>query len=188
MRGAWKPTSGGCVMESGEFFCRPCREAIVLRIYQVVDPIDHAAPPPHPRDSTESLRLEDALELRVGVMQPDEHALEGRWWVFPEVRAPLDPRGRAARYVQRFGDRRSRGPLTLIQQEPLAETRGDRHGVHELRIRRRDLGPGRYRVVFRARDTTRVRGDRYPWVLRDEHGLLESERAWWIEVPGEGGR
>ncbi len=44
------------------------------------------------------------------------------------------------------------------------------------------MEPGRYRVVCRAVDDTRISGDRYPWVLKDDHGLLESERAWWVKV------
>src|SRR6185436_1254844 len=32
-RGAWKPTTGGCVMEHGRYYCPVCREAMVLAIY-----------------------------------------------------------------------------------------------------------------------------------------------------------
>jgi hypothetical protein len=45
-----------------------------------------------------------------------------------------------------------------------------------------DLDPGLYRVVCRARDTTEIRGEKTPWVLRDEAGVLESERGWWVQV------
>jgi hypothetical protein len=38
-------------------------------------------------------------------------------------------------------------------------------------------------VICRVKDTTKLRGEKWPWVLKDELGLLESERAWWIEVP-----
>lgn len=182
VRDAFKPTSSGCVMESGEFFCPPCREAIVLRIYSIVDPIDGASPEPHPRDATESLLLEDALEFEVRAMTPAKHQLEATWWVLPESHAPQDPRSRDKRYARRANDRRGRGPLTLIQQSPWAESRGERDGVHTLKLRAKDLEPGRYRVVCRVRDTTQVKGDRHPWVLADENDLLVSERAWWIEV------
>jgi hypothetical protein len=33
-----------------------------------------------------------------------------------------------------------------------------------------------------VRDTTELRGEKFPWVLKDERGLLESERIWWLEV------
>ena len=56
-------------------------------------------------------------------------------------------------------------------------------GSHKLVIAKRDLEPGRYRVICRAKDTTKLRGEKWPWVLKDEHGLLESERGWWIEIP-----
>ena len=42
--------------------------------------------------------------------------------------------------------------------------------------------PGRYRVVCRAVDTTKLRGEKWPWVLSDPHHLLQSERAWWVRV------
>ena len=182
-RDAWKPTSGGCVMESGEFFCEPCREAIVLRIYSLVDPIDSASPEPHTRRHAESLRVEDALEFEVQVLRPDKHDLEVRWWVLPEQQAPQDPRGRDERYRSGFRNRRARGPLSLILHDPVETTRPDRDGVHRLRVKAKDLEPGRHRVVCRVRDTTKMRGERFPWVLRDERGVLESERAWWIDVP-----
>jgi hypothetical protein len=44
------------------------------------------------------------------------------------------------------------------------------------------LEPGRYVVLCRAWDDTEVQGDRHPWVLKDEHGLLESERRWLLQV------
>jgi hypothetical protein len=43
-RGAWKPTSGECVMDHADFFCPVCQEAVVLRIYSLVDPIETSAP------------------------------------------------------------------------------------------------------------------------------------------------
>ena len=55
-------------------------------------------------------------------------------------------------------------------------------GVHEFKVKAKDLEPGRYRVVCRVRDTTLLRGERFPWVLKDENGVLESERAWWVVV------
>jgi hypothetical protein len=37
-------------------------------------------------------------------------------------------------------------------------------------------------VIVRVRDTTELRSERFPWVLLDQHGLLESERGWWVVV------
>ena len=59
---------------------------------------------------------------------------------------------------------------------------GDARGVHVLRLAHEDLEPGRYRITCRARDTTRLRDERFPLVLKDERGLLESERVWWLLV------
>lgn len=191
VRGAWKPTPGGCVMDSGEFFCRPCREALVLRIYGLVDPIDACEPAAHERRSEESIELaaDDELELTVTVLQPEDHDLEARWWVLPEAEAPQGPSSsptRGGRYGRRATDRRGRGKLPALSPEPAHEDDDpDRHGVHAFELDAGDLEPGRYRVVCRVRDTTLVGRDRVPWVLRDEDGLLESERAWWVRVAEE---
>ena len=32
------------------------------------------------------------------------------------------------------------------------------------------------------KDTTELRGEKFPWVLKDDLDLLESERVWWLEV------
>lgn len=183
VRGAWKPTASGCVMLNGEFFCRPCREALVLRIYSIVDPIESTNHPPHPRNHPASLKIEDSFEFRVEVMRPAKHNLEVSWWVLPEHQAPPDPRSRDGRYAGRHRDRRGRGPLPRIPHDPLQVSRVKKSGVHELEVRARKLAPGRYRVICRAKDTTKLRGEKYPWVLKDEYGVLESERAWWIEIP-----
>jgi hypothetical protein len=182
VRGAWKPTASGCVMLSGEFFCPPCREALVLRIYSIVDPIDSVNHPVYPREHRASLVLDEAFTFRVEVMRPASHDLEVRWWILPEERAPQDPRGRDPQYATSFGDRRDRGPLSKIVEDPVKESRVNETGVHELTVKTSELEPGRYRVVCRARDTTLLRGERFPWVLKDEHGVLESERAWWVLV------
>ena len=40
VRDVWRPKASGCIMNDGQlFFCEPCREAIVLSIYERLDPI-----------------------------------------------------------------------------------------------------------------------------------------------------
>jgi hypothetical protein len=185
-RDAWKPTPGGCVMDTGEFFCRPCREEVVLDIYRLVDPIDGCEPEAHPRSSPQTLVLgAGGLIFRVQVMEPSSHRLEVEWHLLPEANAPQGPvsRGRNNRYGRRRGTRADRGRLAELSGKPLLEgIRPKRGGWHTLSLKRRDLAPGRYRLICRAKDTTEIRGDRWPWVLKDEEGVLESERAWWVEV------
>lgn len=185
VRGAWKPTSGGCVMESGEFFCAPCQEALVLAIHDLVDPIDGCEPPAVPRDHSASYTIADELELELRVLQPATHELLVQWWVLPERGSPPDPRATQERYANRQSGRSARGPLANIGAEPMRTTRPDRDGVHRLHLKRSELEPGRYRVVARVKDDALPRGEKHPWVIRDPYGLLESERAWWVEVPLE---
>ncbi len=37
-------------------------------------------------------------------------------------------------------------------------------------------------VLCRVNDDTRLRGEKWPWVLKDEKDILRSERAWWVVV------
>ncbi|MFV1959328.1 MAG: M64 family metallopeptidase, partial [Planctomycetota bacterium] len=45
------------------------------------------------------------------------------------------------------------------------------------------LEPGRYQLTVVVRDSTRLPGARFPWVLKDERGLLEDRHAWILVVP-----
>ena len=184
-RGVWRPTASDCVMLSGEFFCPPCREGLILRIYTLVDPIDAVNYPAHPFEHPASMILDGEFEFEVTVMRPKSHNLEVSWWLFPEASAPepLEPSDpRYVRPLPKRGDRRDRGPLPPIELEPDATSDTNKSGVHHFTLQSKDLEPGRYRLVCRAKDGTKLRGERLPWVLRDDRGLLESERAWWIQV------
>lgn len=181
-RGAWKPVASNCLMENGDRFCKVCREAMVLKIYRFVEPIDSCVPEAHQTEvgpargeAAEPLVLDKAVEIRVQVMQPKSHALEVTWWIFPEGQAPRSP-------TRRGKDRSSRGPLPEISTKPHTRTSG-RRGAHVLTLQPRSLEPGAYRVVCRARDTTKIRGDVLPWVLKDVRGVLVSERSWKLTVP-----
>lgn len=195
-RGAWRPTATGCVMDSDERFCVVCQEALVLAIYSIVDPIEAVEPPSTPLEQRECLRVGDEpLVLVTTVTKPATHALEVTWWVLPEARfpksaAPAPSRetrpSRLADLLDDWSGRRSaRGKLAPIAEEPAAVARNNTSGVHKFTLSKKDLAPGRYRVVCRARDTTLLRGEKFPWVLKDDDGLLESERGWWIEVPAD---
>jgi hypothetical protein len=159
-RGAWKPTTGGCVMDHGRTYCRVCREAVVTTIYRYVDPIEAASP-----DPKDALSLSASRVFEVTVMRPASHALEVRWWLFPEKDAPAA---------------RGRGRLPEIKKKPTAVTSGGTKGVHPWRLVPREFDPGRYVLVCRVRDTTKVDGQDLPWVVKDEQGLLESERRWTV--------
>jgi hypothetical protein len=191
VRGAFKPTASGCVMEEGETYCPVCREAIVLRIYQHVDPIESARVVPAEKASEKApveasaeraaelpatdLTGEEPHRFEVHTLEPKEHALEVNWFVLPESEAP-PPGGDPT-----LRPRVRRGALAPIDAKPAHRSRS-KDGRHVFDVAPKELEPGRYRVLVRVRDTTELRGDRFPWVLLDEHGLLESERGWWVVV------
>lgn len=183
-RGAWRPTSTGCTMASSERFCVVCQEALVLRIHAYVDPIDACTPAPSPIRSKDPLVVgEEGLRIDVTVMRPTSHALEVTWWVLPEARFPSTGSGSTpGSRASKSKDRRRRGALVPITDKPYRPTRGDNDGKHSLELKSSDLEAGKYLVVCRAKDTTKLRGEKWPWVLADPDGVLESERAWWIVV------
>lgn len=183
--GAWRPTASGCIMNDGEAFCPVCREALVLRIYSIVDPIEELAPPAPPRGIREPIRLVDQpVEIRVRVMCPATHDLEVSWWVESADKYPLTPGESRLPPAQPLvgADRVGRGPLLPMDARPTRRRGAGKDGVDVLRLSRDDLAPGLYRITCRVRDTTELRGEKFAWVLEDELGLLESERVWWLEV------
>ena len=190
--GAWKSNPGGCAMDGGTKFCIVCREQIVLRIYTVVDPIDSCDPPHHVTQAEDRfaemlppLTAQPKMTFTVAVLKPKSHALEVRWWVFPEQSVPAFPDGPGDGYF--FGDRNDRGALTPIESKPMAQTKADRKGVHTFNLDAGKLERGRYRVICRVKDTTKLKGEKYAWVRKDPRGLLESERGWWLDVKETGG-
>lgn len=184
-KGAWRATTTGCTMASGERFCLVCQEQLVLRIYAYVDPIDACTPDPQPNRSKDVLTVgPEPLTFDVQVMRPTSHALDVTWWILPEARFPSTGAGSTpgARALAAPKDRTRRGALVPITDEPFRAPKGEKDGKHTLTIGEKDLEPGKYLVVCRAKDTTMLRGEKWPWVMKDEAGLLESERAWWITV------
>lgn len=173
IKGAWKPTSGGCTMESGSRFCPVCCERMVLQIHRRVDPIDaHAPATVH--EAAQALTPREEWRFEVTVLQPKTHPLEVTWHVLPAAQAIT------LRDDARLPDRSRRGPL-----QPIAGAGERSQGVggrHRFRIGARTLAPGRHQVVCRVRDDAKPSGQQWPWVLKDDAGLLQSERVWWVEV------
>ncbi len=185
---AWRPTASGCIMNDGEAYCPVCREALVLRIYSIVDPIEEVVPrtpPPGIREPVPS--VDGVIELEVRTMKPAKHDLEVTWWVESGSRYPVTPAEPGMqppdiREPMPMNDRRLRGKLRDMRAEPTKRMRTMDDGECTLRLTREELEPGEYRVTCRVRDTTELRGEKFPWVLKDEYGVLESERVWWVEI------
>ncbi len=176
VQGVWRPQASNCVMnEGGLFFCAPCREAIVLAIYDRFDPILALAPREAALDDAGELALERPVVLQASVFAPASHDLEAAWWVLPEDRAPAP--------AQETRPRSERGPLAALDLEPVQGWQRARGGRSELRLDPRALAPGRWRLVLRVRDTTRLPEEELPWVLKDERDLLRSERSLVLRVP-----
>ena len=125
------------------------------------------------------------MEFEVEVLQPVSHALEVSWWVLPERAVPAAPGPLPSANTAPYGtpDRTARGPLAALAGEPEDTGRVDRKGRASFKLDATELEPGRYRVIARVRDDAQPKGEKRPWVVRDEHQLLASERGWWVVVP-----
>jgi hypothetical protein len=182
LKGAWRPEASGCLMQDGRQYCRVCREALVLRIYELVDPIDACEPGAMPSSSVASLPLNEDREWRfhIDLVTPKKHGHDVAFYVLPELSVP-----RAPRNEERTENRKDRGRLEPIAAKPVAEYRNVRARSVEYVWRPEKELSGRFRIVVRVVDPTP--SDRgLPWVLKDEHGLLESERGWWIDLQAGG--
>ncbi len=176
IKGVWRPTASGCAMQGGVIFCRVCREAMILKIYRYVDPIDFCSPDPKKKNKT--LSGNGPFKFEVRTMQPKTHGLQVSWWVLSanEAIKPTSPGP--------FPDRRRRGRLQPIRKKPEKTHPGRGRTRHGLTLSGRDMTPGRYQVVCRVRDKTKPAGQAWAWVLKDQDQLLESERVWWVEIKG----
>lgn len=175
IKGAWKPTSGGCKMENGGKWCPICRERMVLQIYRRVDPIDEHEPKTV-RDPKFAIPAgKDGLKFTVTVLEPDTHKLEVRFYVLPEseaIRTTSD---------EHIADRNRRGKLQPIDDKGTASDYKGR-GRHRFFLPTRELEPGRYQVICRVTDTALPSGQSRPWVIADHNHLLQSERVWWVQA------
>ena len=66
LKGAWRPVTTNCLMHQGREFCRVCRERMVLRIHEFVDPIEGCEPEASPTrsQSRRVTRRQGLLPLR----------------------------------------------------------------------------------------------------------------------------
>jgi hypothetical protein len=170
-RGAWKPTASGCVMESGRYYCPVCREALVLEMYRRVDPIDGCKPPA----GTPLVAGPDGATVEFSLLKPKTHGLELKVWVLP---AGTEPPATA----ETPGDRGKRGPLPKIDAIA-AQTTPNARATERVVLVTRGLKPGGYVVVARVTDDAKVPRDTLPWVIKDDRGVLQSERRWNLVVP-----
>jgi len=184
-QGAWKPTNN-CIMDVGVDFCPICREAIVLEIYRLVDPIEGCRPAPHDAssdpitiDMTRSVRELEPVEFQVEILTPASHGLLVCWWVLPEEQAPPFSELDLDRSSK---DRRVRGPLRPIEERPRQRSHRTGQRSVSFEVDPRDFDPGRYLVVCRVTDTARPRGAKVPWVLSDPAGVLQAERSWRLHL------
>lgn len=174
---AYRPTAAGCVMrEDADTYCRVCREAMVLAMYRFVDPIDGCSPQAIRTEADDFVAPDDdgVYRFSVDLVLPEGHGLEVRWYVLGEHATP-----RPVRETRQL-DRRNRGSLERIRPHAKKTSLDIRRRTATFEWTPSPIERGRRtRVVCRVVDPTPRDDGGLGWVLRDEYGLLESERGWW---------
>lgn len=178
IKGAWRSNTTQCIMSQGREFCTVCREALVLRIYRYVDPIDESRPAAQGEKKQSSIRAErdGRYRFEVDLVQPKKHGLEVCWYVFPEDSAPKTIP------FKKLEDRAKRGKLPKLDAKHAARSHSFSKKTYKFLWRPERNAKGKFRVVCRVKDHAKVSAERLPWVLKDEKGLLESERVWVVQL------
>jgi tetratricopeptide (TPR) repeat protein len=202
-KGVWRPAPS-CAMNSAGAtgFCPVCREAAVLRIYSYIDPIDAFSP----ATTYEMFILEgDDETITITPMQPLSHDLEVNWFVetlSEDAAGPPPPDEKKGGFTMEGGGFPSAGFFTSglrgrqeregYEKPPvgdlsklgmaLKKKKGEPRR-HQFLLGK--LPAGRYRITAQVIDTTKMKKERHPWVLRDPKRLLEERKSWWVTVDPE---
>lgn len=176
-KGTWRPTTGGCAMETGSAFCPVCREAMILTMWQFADPIESA----EPAEEFVSIRGQDTATFSVTPIP----GLRGLVATFRLVRIEDEAAATPEDPVVDIWPEADRGGRWRVGSGPLdrpeggtelipAVSRRRRGSSYHVTVRAQDLEPGDYELWAEVRDST-------PSVLEDPEGLLTGVRLWRIE-------
>ncbi len=199
--GQWRPTPGGCTMDSaGGTFCPICRERILLNIYTRVNPIDDAAPLEESRvrlkKTGDKIALEDPDALPwVLPMQPFSHRLTVKWKV-KFLGVDSTPTGESAVEKPRDPAPAKRGrtgvSLPFEGDDCKSLVRPDKKGrpLERPDFSKLKLEPGRYVVTVEVRDEVcddkkdpeTKQPVKVPWVVKDDKNLLVERATWEVVV------
>jgi hypothetical protein len=189
-KGVWRPAHG-CAMNSagaGSGYCPVCREAAILKVYALVNPIDDVGP-----DPKREVRCVDGDESKIVVtpMRPMKHDLECEWYVDRMMESEAGPskpvsdgtttdviavskgsKGARPRAVDRAAyDSPPFGFPSDLGKKEGSWAKGDTRFV----LPTGKLGRGRWQVTCRVWDPT-------DQVLKDEQHLLEERETWFVTV------
>ncbi len=156
----WRPQARCTMRVSGAHFCVVCMEAMLLRLYRTVRPIEAL----EPAEGELVLCTDETKLVKVYPLKPRSGFLETTW-TLERTTAP------------------EQGGPTVVKEEPAAvqlpphgrRTEPDGRIVEAIRITGAELGAGVFRLSVTVRDPT-------PWVLRDEEKLLRQTREWTVKI------
>ncbi len=169
-KGVWRPTPDGCVMRAAHDFCPICREAIVLKIYSYVRPIDGMTPT---ANSIETVAGGEKKSIEVFPIVPKSHRLTVEWSVLSEGTAGFESS------FPTYGHTPLPGKQVAGKRETVGKRPRHYVEVQDLIVRRK-IGIGRHRIFARVVDPGKVRGN--IWVLKDRNGLCTQTVSWYVTV------
>jgi hypothetical protein len=169
-KGVWRPTPDGCVMRAAHDFCPICREAIVLKIYSYVRPIDRMTPV---ADLIELVAGGEKKSIEVFPIVPKSHRLTVEWSVLAEGTPGFESSFPKQGHTPLPG-KRIAGKRETVGKRPCHFVE-----IQDLLVRRK-IGIGRHRIFARVVDPGKVRGD--IWVLKDRNGVCTQTVSWYVTV------
>jgi hypothetical protein len=180
-----RPTGTGST--GGREFCVVCREAVVLKIYEQVSPVDDATP------GNQLLRvpasLKQDLEVFVKVKDPRRHRIQAQFYFSALDDQHLLPPGiswvplpeKAPNPARIRGVKEPPQGWTEIEASSKTERGVVSYTVDLKKVLRSEKAkPGRYGIVALVTDPGSV--GREKWVIRDPDHLLRELLVWQIEV------
>ncbi len=169
-KGVWRPTPDGCIMRAAHEFCAVCREAVVLKMYTIVRPIDEMTPNNAP---IVAVAGGGEVFLDVYPLIPKSHSLEVEWSILPEGDQDFG----------RYYEPRYRGdiPGERVKGKKKTENNRKRHFLEiQNLLMRKKIGVGLYRIFAQVSDPVKVKGDE--WVLKDDNGVCRQTVSWIVRV------
>lgn len=202
-KGVWKPARSCAMNAAGNNqYCPVCREAVILKIYAYVNPMDASSPV----NSEFSIKTGADAPLTVVPMEPEKHKLDVKWYVAKAVGKVSEPERpkterrtgfegepsddnirmrdwmREAGFGRFTGGTRQRGDRSEYDRPPEGELsssgttkKPDAKSPTQHIFQAGRLEPGVWKITAVVKDPT-------PWVLKDEKHLLEERRTWTITV------
>lgn len=162
-KGYWRPQRACVMRDVGSPFCAVCMSLMVQRLYRYVRPIDEV----WPKDKVITANSNKTITLRALVMKPKNHDLFCHWTSKAVESQEIVSEGETKVRENKKKPTNISGRLQVIEG----------NYVHYIKVKPRELDPGRYEFSAKVWDPT-------PWLLdKDRDRVATQTHKWTIVIP-----